>query len=70
LDLSLEPVAPFLGVVGEVLPVEREVDLSIGVVLTWGLNINSNFSEMSLVSLDITSFMFLSNGVHFLVPFW
>jgi hypothetical protein len=69
LGLSLEPVSPLLGVVGKVLPVGREVDLSVGVVLAWGLNINSHFSEMSLVALDSASFMLWSHGVQFIAPF-
>jgi len=53
--LSLEPISPLMGVVGEVLPVEREVDLSI--VGAWALHVNSIFSPMSLVIFNLALMM-------------
>jgi len=68
--LSLEPISPLMGVLGDVLPVHREVDVSI--VVAWVLNINSFFSEMSLESFDIAFLMelfqcvlFISDGLQF-----
>lgn len=63
--LSLEPISPLMGVLGDVLPVHREVDVSI--VVAWVLNINSLFSGMSLESFDIAVLMEISQLVLFMV---